>query len=182
MKTKSTKDTRPVRIVVEDEGRFGRINEVRKSWAPLGSRPVAPSQIVREYVYAFAAICPELGKMSSMILPRSDTEMMNIFLQEVGKEFQESFVIMLLDQASWHFSGNLKIPENIRIVPLPAYSPELNPVEHLWKELREKKFHNKACDSLDEVENELCEGLKELMEQPDKLRSMTFFEYLNVTI
>jgi len=176
VKTKSPKDTRPVRILVEDEGRFGRINEVRKSWAPLGSRPVAPKQIVREYVYVFAAICPELGKISSMILPRSDTEMMNIFLQEVGKEFQE------LDRAGWHFSKKLKIPENIRIMPLPAYSPELNPVEHLWEELREKKFHNKACDSLDEVENELCEGLKEVMRHPDKLRAMTYFDYLNVTI
>ncbi len=120
--------------------------------------------------------------MSSMILPRSDTEMMNIFLQAVGKEFQESFVIMILDRAGWHFSKKLQIPENIRIMPLPAYSPELNPVEHLWEDLREKKFHNKACDSLDEVEDELCEGLQEVMRHPDKLRAMTYFDYLNVTI
>lgn len=117
-----------------------------------------------------------------MILPRSDTEMMNIFLEGVSDEFNDSFVIMILDQAGWHFSKNLKVPDNIKIIPLPPHSPELNPVEHLWEELKEKNLHNKACNSLDEVEDELVVGLRELMANPEKLRSMTYYDYLQVTM
>ena len=118
--------------------------------------------------------------MSSLILPHSDTEMMNIFLKQVANDFSDSFLIMILDQAGWHFSNDLKVPENIKLIPLPSHSPELNPVEHLWEELRENEFHNKAFDSLNKVENALCIGLKNLMDNPDKIRSMTFFDYLHV--
>jgi len=170
-----------VRILVEDEGRFGQINNTRKSWAPQGVRPVAPRQIVRQYIYVFAAICAELGRMSSLILPRADTEMMNLFLQQVAEDFSDSFVVMILDQAGWHFSKSLTIPENIAFIPLPPHSPELNPVEHLWDELKEKFFHNKAFKSLDEVENTLCTGLSQIIRQPNKIRSMTNFEYLRIT-
>ncbi len=144
-------------------------------------RPLAPRQVIREYIYVFAAVCPEIGRMSSLILPRADTEMMNLFLNQVSLEFQDSFVIMLLDQAGWHLSKNLLLPENIRCIPLPPHSPELNPVEHLWDELREKHFHNKAFDNLDAVEDTLCEGLAHLMACPDKLRTLTDFEYLHLT-
>jgi len=167
--------------VVQDEGRFGRISAVRRAWAPPGVRPVAPRQIVREYIYVFAAICPELGKLSSLILPRADTDMMNIFLENLSKEFSDSFLIMIMDQAGWHFSKNIRLPDNIRCIPLPPYSPELNPVEHLWEELREKNLHNIAFDSLDSLEKTLCCGILDLMDNPDVVRSMSDFDYLHIT-
>jgi hypothetical protein len=167
--------------VVQDEGRFGRISEARRAWAPPGIRPVAPKQIVREYIYVFAAVCPELGKLSSLILPRADTEMMNLFLENMSKEFSDSFLIMIMDQAGWHFSKNIRLPDNIRCIPLPPHSPELNPVEHIWEELREKNLHNIAFNSLDNLENTLCRGILDLMDNPDAVRSMTDFDYLHVT-
>ena len=167
--------------MVQDEGRFGRISAVRRAWAPPGVRPVAPRQIVREYIYVFAAICPELGKLSSLILPRADTDMMNIFLENLSKEFSDSFLIMIMDQAGWHFSKNIRLPDNIRCIPLPPYSPELNPVEHLWEELREKNLHNIAFDSLDSLEKTLCCGILDLMDNPDVVRSMSDFDYLHIT-
>jgi len=167
--------------VVQDEGRFGRINDVRKAWAPPGVRPVSPRQIVREYIYVFSAVCPELGKMSSLILPRADTEMMNLFLENLSRDFSDSFLILIMDQAGWHFSQNISLPDNIRCIPLPPHSPELNPVEHIWEELREKYLHNIAFDSLDTLEDTLCSGIRHLMQNHDKVRSMTDFEYLRVT-
>ncbi len=95
-----------------------------------------------------------LGKISALILPYANTAMMNLFLEEVSHDFKEHFVIMLVDGAGWHRSHGLRgVPENIRLIQQPSHSPELNPVEHLWEELREKHFPNKAFKSLDAVEH-----------------------------
>jgi hypothetical protein len=167
--------------MAQDEGRFGRITDIRRCWAPKGIRPKVLKQVVRTFIYVYAAVCMALGKMTSLILPYANTDMMNLFLEEVSNDFKEYFVIMLVDGAGWHTSQDLKIPENIRLIRQPAYSPELNPVEHLWEELREKYLPNKAFKSLDGVEKALCEGLRELDCHPGKMRSMTNFPYLQVT-
>ena len=122
-----------------------------------------------------------LGKMTSLILPYANTEMMNLFLAHVAEDFKDFFVIMLIDRAGWHTAKNLKIPENIRLLPQPSHSPELNPVEHLWEDLREKAMPNKAFKSLDQLEDALCHRLRELDRLPDMVRSMTNCPYLRVT-
>jgi hypothetical protein len=144
-------------------------------------RPQAPRQVIRTYLYVFTAVCAALGRMTSLILPWANTEMMNIFLKQVAQDFSDYFILMLVDQATWHTSEKLAVPENIRLIKLPPRSPELNPAEHIWEELREKHFANKALQDLDEVEDNLCLGLNELARNPEKLRSMTNFPYLNVT-
>lgn len=174
-------DRRAIAIMSQDEGRFGRINEHRPCWAPKGMRPKAPRQIVRAFVYVYAAVCMALGKITSLILPYANTEMMNLFLQEVAQDFKDFFVIMLVDQAGWHKSKTLIIPENVRLIPQPAHSPELNPVEHLWEDLRENAMPNAAFKSLDQVEQALCHRLVDLGNNPERLRSMTNFPYLRVT-
>src|SRR5205823_14178395 len=78
--------------------------------------------------------------MTSLILPCADTSMMNLFLEHVSRTFSQYFLVIQLDQAGWHSAKDLVIPENIRLIPQPAYSPELNPVEHIWKEIRENPF------------------------------------------
>ena len=168
--------------MTQDEGRFGRINSVKKAWAPPGQRPRAPRQIVRQYLYAYAAVCPAQGKMTSLILPYANTDMMNIFLKQVANDFRDYFVIMLVDQAGWHLSKRLEIPENIRLIPQPSHSPELNPTEHIWEELREKHFHNRVFNSLDQVQDQLCTALRQLAANPKLLSSMTSFPYLNITL
>ena len=174
-------DNRPVLLFAQDEGRFGRISDVRRAWSPLGMRPQAPRQIIRTDLYVFTAVCPALGRMTSLILPYANTEMRNIFLKQVAEDFSDYFILMLADQAGWHISQKLAVPENIRLIKLPPRSPELNPSEHIWEEVREKNFANKAFRDLDGVEDTLCQGLNDLAKDPVKLRSMTNFPYLNIT-
>jgi hypothetical protein len=176
-----TLDSRPVVIMPQDEGRFGRISDVLTCWAPKGVRPRIAKQIVRSFVYVYAAVCMALGKITSLILPFANTEMMNLFPEEVSKDFKDCFVIMLVDGAGWHRSARLKVPKNIRLIYQPPHSPELNPVEHLWEELREKYRPNRAFRSLSAAEIALCHGLREVYDDPERLRSMTNFEYLAVT-
>jgi len=118
--------------------------------------------------------------MTSLVLPYANTDMMSLFLEEVALDFEDYFVVMLVDQAGWHISNSLRVPENIRLIPQPAHSPELNPAEHVWEELREKNFTNKAFRSLKEVEEALCTGIMDITNNPERLRSLTYFPYLNV--
>jgi hypothetical protein len=178
---RNPEDRRPVLLLAQDEGRFGRISDVRRAWSPLGTRPQAPRQVIRTYLYVFTAVCPALGRMTSLILPWANTDMMNIFLGQVAEDFSDYFILMLADQAGWHVSQKLQVPENIRLISLPPRSPELNPAEHIWEELREKNFANRAFQDLDEVEDNLCQGLNDIAMDPEKLRSMTNFPYLNIT-
>src|SRR5215470_689164 len=125
--------------MAEDEARFGRVSIPRRAWAPPGMRPCAPQHIVREYTHVYAAVAPAEGKMTSLILPSADTEMMNLFLEHVSSTFANYFVVMQVDRAGWHQSKELTIPENIRLIAQPAYSPEReSTVEHVWEEVREK--------------------------------------------
>ena len=143
-------------------------------------RPLAPKQIIRESFYVYAAVAPAIGKMTSLVLPYANTEMMNIFLKQVSMDFSDYFILMQVDQAGWHRSKGLIIPENIRLIPQPSHSPELNPVEHIWEEIREKFFPNKAFNLLSEVVDIICKALKQLSTEFEKLRSMTWFPHLKI--
>lgn len=171
-------DDRPVVLLVEDEARFGRINAVQRCWAPAGVRPTVPHQIVRESLYAFAAVDPASGAMSCLVLPEATIAMMNIFLAQVAEDFADSFVVMQVDGAAWHTSPNVQIPEHIRLIVQPAYSPELNPIEHLWEDIREKEFPNVLHESLEQVQAAVSNGLRRLAAAPKKRSSMTFFPHL----
>lgn len=100
----------------QDEGRFGRISDPRRCWAPSGLRPDVPTQVVREYTYAFAAVSPHDGTMDSLILPEVNACMMSMFLEEVATRHPGDLILMLMDQASWHKAQELKIPQNMRLI------------------------------------------------------------------
>lgn len=179
---RSKEDQRPVVMMAADEGRFGRLALVRRAGCGPGLRPESGQQFVREYLYGYVAVAPALGKMSALVLPYSNTQMMNLFLAQVAEEFAEYFVVMQVDGASYHTGKNLVIPDNIRLIVQPPRSPQLNAVEHIWEEVREKHFFNRVFESLEAVSDALCQGLKELMDLPEKLTSMTNFPHMRITV
>ena len=162
----------------QDEARFGRINDPRRCWSPKGIRPDVPAQLVREYIYAYAAVSPQDGTLDSLILPEVHTEAMSIFLAEVAHRHPDEFILMFLDGAGWHKANALKVPENMKLSFLPPYSPQLNPVEHLWEEIREKWFQNLVFDSLDAVEDRLLTALVSLENDRRWVASLTGFDWI----
>lgn len=166
--------------MAQDEGCFGRISMPRRCWAPTKVRPVVARQVVREYVYVYSAVAPELGRMTSLLLPRANTAMMNLFLAHVGQEFRDYFIVMQVDRAGWHDTAQLEIPENMRLILQPAYSPELNPVEHIWDHLRESYFHNWAAETLQQVIDVLINGLEQLAADCGRLQAMTYFPHFRM--
>ena len=103
---------------------------------------------------------------------------MEIFLQELGRRHEKENVLLVLDGAGWHHSGQIRIPDNIRLVFLPPYSPELNPVEHFWEELREKHFHNTLFQSLSSLEDQLETALWTYEQDPGKMFSLTSWDWI----
>jgi transposase len=141
-------------------------------------RPRTTKQIVREYTHVFAALSPHDGRLDTLILPTVDAQTMSLFLAEVSRRHRDQSVLMVLDGAGWHRANDLLVPDNIRLIPLPPYSPQLNPVEHLWDEIREKWFANRVFDSLGTVEDRLQEALRDLETDPQRVKSMSAFPWI----
>lgn len=168
-----------MRVLFQDEGRFGRISDRKRCWGPLPRRPEVSQQVVREFVFTLAAVCPSDGRIASLIMPWVDTEIMSIFLAHTAEVFPGDFCLLFLDGAGWHRANKLRIPKTMKLHFLPPYSPELNPVELIWDHLRENHFSNRVFESLDEVEEALCKGISTLIKEPKLVHSMTNFPWLN---
>jgi len=169
---------RRVRLMFQDEGRFGLLGMPRRCWAPRGTRPVVGARLQRKYIYAFTAVSPHDGVMDSLVLPWVSAQTMSLFLGEVAQRHAEEFVVMVMDQAGWHVAGELTVPPNMRLVFLPPYSPELNPAEHIWEALREDCFANTVFADLDVIERTLSAGLSALESNPSQAQRMTGFDWI----
>jgi transposase len=167
-----------LRLMFEDEARFGRMIEPRRAWTPPDLRPLVTTRIEREYGYAYAAVSPHDGALASLVLPEVNAELMSLFLAEVSKRYRNEFILMVLDGAGWHRAGDLVVPVNMRLQALPARSPELNPAEHLWEELREKWLGNRLFASQKAVEQQVARGLAALEQDVEKIASLTGFDWI----
>lgn len=172
------KTTENVKVYFQDEGRFGRMSDPVSCWAPKPMRPGLPLQRIREYTYAYSSICPEDGDLFSLILPYSDTDVMQIYINEFSKHLKGQKAILIMDQAPWHKAGRLTSTENILITFLPPYSPELNPVEHLWKHLREKYMSNRYWENMEKLEDDLCHALQEASNDKNTIKSISLFNWM----
>ena len=155
-----------MRLMFQDEGRFGLLGTPRRCWAPRGMRPVVGARLQRKYLYAFSAVSPHDGVMDSLVLPWVDAQMMSKMSDQVAQRHADEFIFMVMDQAGWHIAGELAVPPNMRLMFLPPYSPELNPAEHLWEAMREDCFANHVFDDLDAVERALTAGIVALEANP----------------
>ena len=163
----------PVVVFFEDEARFGRISRETACWVKGNTVPAVAKQMIREYIYAYSALSPQTGDCFSMISPLCNTDAMNEFLQQLSNQYNNYRIILILDKAGWHISHLLEIADNIRLLHLNPYSPEQNPVELLWREIRRKYFHNKIFNSLDDVENILMQALANYHTYKDDVKKLS---------
>lgn len=131
-------DCRDIEVWFGDEARIGQKNKLTRRWAKRGSRPAAPADQRYASTYIFGAICPQRGKAVGLVLPCCNTAAMNLHLAAISADVAPGcHAVLLLDQAGWHISTSLAVPDNITIVPLPPKCPELNPQENIWQFLRD---------------------------------------------
>lgn len=156
----------------QDEARFGRISDCRYCWAKRPLRPMVKAMLTHQYVYAYGAVSVADGNFDSLVLPHVNGACMELFLDEIARRYPQENIIMIVDGAGWHRNHTMLFPPNLKLLFLPPYSPELNPVEHLWDELREKYFHNRAFDTLDALEDHLVVGLQALEGDQDCVKGI----------
>jgi transposase len=171
-----------LRIMFQDEARFGRITDPKRCWSPKGFRPIVQKQFVREYTYLFGAFSPLDGVNDLIILPEVSFKAMNIFLEILSNRHPDDLILLFCDQASFHRNKELSIPKNIIIRHIPPYSPELNPSENMWGEMREKYFGNYAFKSLKAVEDRLVETSIFYENNPKIVQSITGFDWIVNTL
>lgn len=168
----------PVRLVFQDEARFGRMSQPRACWAPAPHRPMVGRALVREFRYEYAAISPWSGDLDYMTSEKMNTEHMSRFLKQVSGAHDQDFIVMVLDGAPSHKGKELEVPQNVALVFLPPYSPELNPAERIWNALRRDYFANKVFDSLNAATLQAERGLANMACNKAALKSLTDWPWI----
>ena len=169
---------RPIRLMFQDEARFGRMARIRRCWAPAPLRPLVHNGYEREFTYVYGGVSPLEGELDWSLSAKMNTVQMNAFLAQVSQAHPQEFIVMVVDGASSHKAKDLVIPANLRLIPLPGYSPELNPQEHIWDEVREKAFPNLVLDQMTQVVERLERDLRALAADAQRVRSITAWPWI----
>ena len=169
-----------VEIWCEDEHRIGLQPVVRRVWVEFGETAIATVNWKREWLWLYAFVQPKTGETYWWLLPYVNTELFNRVLKDFATHFKlgkDKRVILLLDQAGWHTTEKLQVPEGIHLLSLPPYSPELQPAERLWPLVNEPLV-NQAFNSIDQVEDLIYQRCQRLLQQQALIRGLTFYHWL----
>jgi hypothetical protein len=143
----------PIEVWFQDEARVGQKGSLTYVWAPIGSCPLMVRDNRHDSAYLFGAICPARAVGAAIIMPAANTEAMNEHLNEISTQVAPgAHAVVVCDRAGWHQTGGrLRVPDNITLLPLPSYAPELNPMENVWEYLRGNKLSRLVWDCYDAI-------------------------------
>jgi hypothetical protein len=163
----------PVEIWFQDEMRLGQKNPRTRRWARGGTRPRALTDLRTKSAYLFGAICAARGTGAAVVMPRADTQAMQHHLDEIARSLApKAHAVIVLDQAGWHTTGKLRVPENLSLLPRPPKSPELNPVENVWQFLRQNKLSNRIFGDYQAIVTAACNAWNSLIADPARITSI----------
>ena len=166
-----------VELWATDEHRIGLKPILRRVWAPRGQRPVAPVQHRYAWRYLVGFVHPASGRTVFHLAPTVSIALFEVELAEFAREVgagPRKQIVLVLDRAGWHRSVKVRVPEHVHLLFLPAYSPELQPAEHLWP-LTNTVLANRHFASIDDLEDAQADRCAALQARPDLIRSTTLF-------
>ena len=180
----ATAQDKLVEVWFQDEARVGQKGGHAYIWAPIGSRPLMVRDNRHDSAYLFGAICPARGVGAAIIMPAANTEAMNAHLAEISTQVAAgAHAVLMVDGAGWHQEGGrLMVPNNISLLPLPRYSPELNPMENVWEYLRANKLCNVVWDSYDAIVHACKSAWNFLINDPERIRSIGARDWTCVSV
>jgi DDE superfamily endonuclease len=164
------------RFFAMDEARFGLKTWHRRRWSPKGFRPPWIFEDSYEWLWLYAAVEPATGENFFMYLPRLDGDCLEVFLKELEKVYPGEEIVVVLEGAPGHRSVKVRWPEGIEALPLPSYSPELNPVERCFEELR-ARLSNRVFETLEAIMDALSEALWPYWDDPPMLARLTGYDW-----
>jgi len=164
-----------VNLYFQDESRFGLFTRNGKALTAKGVKPICPFHQVFKSLYLYGAFSPVNGERFLLELPSCNASLFQIFLDEFSKHKPNELKIMVLDNGAFHKAQKLIVPENIALVFLPPYSPELNPAEKVWAKFK-RDFSNRLFENLETLEKYLCNLSCSLLNE--EVVSLSKFEYI----
>ncbi|GAC1461075.1 MAG: hypothetical protein PVSMB4_19870 [Ktedonobacterales bacterium] len=136
-----------------------------------------------EWLYLFGAVCPASGRSDGWIMPRANTQTMQVQLDSLGRTLPpDAQALLVLDGAGWHGSGTLRTPPNITLLALPPYSPELNPAEAMWRELRQRYLCSRVYPNIDALDAALGAAWLRLSDDTQRLHRLTNYNSINAAV
>jgi hypothetical protein len=174
---------KPIEIWYQDEARVGQKGTHAYIWAEVGSRPAMVRDNRHDSVHLFGAICPCRGVGAAIIMPAVNTDAMNEHLQELSTQVAAgAHAVLVLDGAGWHQrGGGLRVPDNITLLSLPPYAPELNPMENVWEYLRANTLCAVVWDTYDAIVEACRKAWQFLTDDPDRIQSIGTREWASVS-
>jgi transposase len=165
---------KPIEIWFQDEARIGQKGTLTRLWARRGSRPPAPRDQRYDWAYLFGAVCPARRTAAAIVLPGANAEAMNLHLAAISQQVAPgAHAVLVIDGAGYHQPAALQCPDNISLLTLPPYSPQLNPVENVWQYLRQNFLANSIFESYDAILEACCAAWNALAAIPERLASIT---------
>lgn len=163
----------PVEIWFQDEARVGQKNGLVYQWAKKGSRPRQPKDQRYTSCYIFGAVCPARDEGAAMVMPYANTQAMQYHLDEISIcVARGAHAVVLMDGAGWHKASDLNIPDNLSILFIPPYSPELNPVENVWQFLRQTYLSNRIFESHEAIVDACCKAWNKLLQETGRITTI----------
>lgn len=174
---------KPLEVWFQDEARVGQQGTLTRIWARRGSRPPAPRDQRHHWAYIFGAVCPARAIGAALVLPTVNAELMSLHLAEISQCVAAgAHAILVLDGAGWHQAGGrLVVPENITLMPLPPYAPELNPVENIWEFLRGNLLSHRVWETTTDIIDACCDAWNSLIKTPERIASIATRPWANVS-
>ena len=170
-----------VDVWFQDEMRIGQRGTQTRIWARRGTRPRVVRQQQSESAYIFGAVCAQRDAAVGLVLPFANTKTMALHLQEISQAVPPGrHALVILDQAGWHTTPKLPHLANITLLPLPAGSPELNPAEQVWQQLRDRSLANRCYDSYEHIVDACCEAWNKFTQITNAIRSLCTRNWANL--
>jgi transposase len=166
----------------QDEARIGQQNTTTRLWAQKGSRPRAVKQQQFEYAYMFGAVCPATGETEALLAPWVNKDIMRQHLELISaRTKQGSHAVVIMDGAGWHTDDIAQGIDNLSILKLPPYSPELNPIEQIWSWLRQHHLANRCFASYDDILNACTTAWNDFISDLKRVSKMCQRDWLDVS-
>ena len=174
-----THKNKRIRLFFQDEARIGQKGRTAYVWWKRGERPPGLCDKRFTFAYIFAAVEPGTDNTFALVLPYVNTQAMQEFLGRFTETIaQDEHVALVLDQAGWYGAGALVVPDNITLVPLPPYSPELNPVERVWLYLKERFLSHRLLADYDAIADAACRAWNRLVAETGRIRSLCSYPWI----
>lgn len=159
----------------QDETRLGRMTRPGRRVVKRGVKPVGIMETCRENFYIYGSVDPINGDYLMMEMDKMSRENFQLFLDEFGKTYREGFHMMVCDGSAIHWSKELNLPENLALIKLPPYCPELNPIERVWQEIK-KHLKWKVWPSLQSLKDKVFEEISKL--GFDEIYTLTAWDWI----